>query len=116
MRGCVILLAELGGDNGAKSHSSECAVLRPNQQVQCQVLDWYARKHSRVVRSTYAAELLSLLDAVGQGNIITTALDEICSGASSATQMLQRHSTQRRAIEHGAGVYANAVFEGDIAE
>ena len=68
------------------------------------------------MRSTYAAELLSLLDAVGQGNIIATALDEICSGASSATKMLERHQHKRRAVEHDAGVDAKAVFEGILAE
>ena len=56
MRGCVVVLAELGAGNTDTSDVS----LWSGQNVQCQVLDWYARKHSRVVRSTYAAELLSL--------------------------------------------------------
>ena len=85
----MIVLAELGS---AGSSSSQDASLRPNQEVRCQVLDWYARKHSRVVRSTYAAELLSFLDTVGQGNIVATAMDEIHSGVEKATQLLGRHA------------------------
>ena len=80
MRGCIIVLAELGS---VRNSSSQDVSLQPGQDVRCQVLDWYARKHSRVVRSTYAAELLSLLDAVGQGNMVTTALDEIHSGVET---------------------------------
>ena len=72
MRGCVIVLAELGSQRNTDTSGVS---LRPNQDVKCQVLDWYSRKHSRVVRSTYAAELLSLLDAVGQGNAVATAMD-----------------------------------------
>ena len=112
MRGCVIVLAELG----AGSSSNQDASLRPNQEVRCQVLDWYARKHSRVVRSTYAAELLSLLDAVGQGSMVATAMDEIHSGVETATQLLARHSGRLRAIEHDACVDAKAVFDGITAQ
>ena len=114
MRGCVILLAELGGQQYAEN--SVVKLLKPGQNVNCQVLDWYARKHSRVVRSTYAAELLSLLDAVGRGNIITTAIDEIWSGATSAAKLLERHSQGRRCIEHDAIVDAKAVWDGVTAQ
>ena len=84
--------------------------------MNCQVLDSYSRKHSRVVRSTYAAELLSLLDAVGQGNLIATAIDEVQRGAATARQLLERHAGCRRAIEHEAAVDAKAVFDGVTAE
>ena len=90
--------------------------LVPGQGVKCQVLDWYSRKHSRVVRSTYAAELLSLLDAVGQGNLIATAMDEVQCGAATARQLLERHCSASRAIEHDAAVDAKAVFDGITAE
>ena len=112
MRGCVIVLAELGAGNTDTSDVS----LRPNQHVKCQVLDWYARKHSRVVRSTYEAELLSLLDAVGQGNMVATALDEIHSGVENATQLLARHHGRQRSIGHDACVDAKAVFDGATAQ
>ena len=68
------------------------------------------------MRSTYAAELLSLLDAVGQGNIITTAMDEVLSGATSAAKLLERHTQGRRCMEHDAIVDAKAVFDGVTAE
>ena len=80
------------------------------------MLDWYARKHSRVVRSTYAAELLSLLDAIGQGNLIATAIEEIQAGAMSARQLLDRHSSCQRLVEHDAGIDARAVFDGVTAD
>ena len=109
MRGCIVLLVE-------DSSGASAPALLPGQEVKCQVLDWYSRKHSRVVRSTYAAELLSLLDAVGQGNLIATAMDEVERGAATARQLLERHCSARRAIEHDAAVDAKAVFDGVTAE
>ena len=85
MRGCIILLVEAGSIS--QSGGSPLAI-RTRQEVRCQVLDLYARKHSRVVRSTYAAELLSLIDAVGQGNLIASCLDEVIVGACSALDLL----------------------------
>ena len=114
MRGCVIILAELGGQQNASNQVVN--LLKPGQNVNCQVLDWYARKHSRVVRSTYAAEILSLLDAAGQGNLITTTIDEILSGTTSAAKLLERHSQGHRRIEHDAIVDAKAGWDGVTAE
>ena len=68
------------------------------------------------MRSTSAAELLSLLDAVGQGNLVATALDETNSGAETAVGMLKRHAQRQRAIEHDACVDAKAVFDGITAQ
>ena len=79
------------------------------------MLDWYARKHSRVVRSTYAAELLSLIDAVGQGNLIASCLDEVVAGAHSAIELLNRHQQGLRSIPHDAGIDAKAVYDGITA-
>ena len=69
-----------------------------------------------MVRSTYAAELLSLLDAVGQGNLIATAIDEVQCGAATARQLLDRHAECRRSIQHEAAVESKAVFDGITAE
>ena len=88
----------------------------PGTEVRCQVLDWDARKHSRAVRSTYAAELLSALDTVGQGNMIATALDEISSGAKTALDVLARHAKRQRSIQHCACVDAKAVYDGVTAD
>ena len=79
------------------------------------MLDWYARKHSRVVRSTYAAELLSLIDAVGQGNSIASCLDEVIVGAHSALELLKRHQKGLRLVPHDAGIDAKAVYDGITA-
>ena len=54
MRGCVVVLREAGQ-------------LKKGTRCKVQVLDWYSKKHTHVVRSTYAAELHSLLDAVRPG-------------------------------------------------
>ena len=100
MRGCIILLVEAGSIE--KSGGSPPAI-KTGQEVRCQVLDWHARKHSRVVRSTCAAELLSLIDAVGQGHLIASCLDEAlhyrddCACHTSAC-------TGRRCTPHGNGV------------
>ena len=112
MRGCIVLLAE----GGQPTSGASAPALVTGQEVKCQVLDWYSRKHSRVVRSTYAAELLSLLDAVGQGNLIATAMDEVECGAGTARQLLERHAECRRSVPHDAVVDAKAVFDGVTAE
>ena len=44
MRGCIILLAEVGPG------TPQGVALAPDQTVRCQVLDWYSRTHSRVVK------------------------------------------------------------------
>ena len=111
MRGCIILLVEA---ESSPSGGSPLAV-KTGQGVRCQVLDWYARKHSRVVRSTYAAELLSLIDAVGQGNLIASCLDEVTVGAHSALELLKRHQQGLRSVEHDAGIDAKAVYDGITA-
>ena len=111
MRGCVILLAETSEKGGDSSPT-----LMSGQEVKCQVLDWYSRKHSRVVRSTYAAELLSLLDAVGQGNLVATAVDEVQRGAVTARQLLARQTECQRSVQHEAVVDAKAVYDGVTAE
>ena len=109
MRGCIVLLIEAPG-----SHSGESSLTTaPGGEVKCQV---HARKHSRVVRSTYAAELLSLLGAIGQGNLIATAIEEIQAGAMTARQLLDRHSSCQRLIEHDAGIDARAVFDWVTAD
>ena len=112
MRGCIVLLAE----GGQPTSGAAAPALVQGQGVKCQVLDWYSRKHSKVVRSTYAAELLSLLDAVSQGNLIATGIDKVQCGAASARQLLERHAQCRRSVPHDAAVDAKAVFDGVKAE
>ena len=58
MRGCVIMLAEAAVDGDA-SHGSACRVSHTpwstGMTIRLHLLDWYSRKHTRVVRSTFAA-------------------------------------------------------------
>ena len=112
MRGGIVLLAEVG----KKQSGGTPPALVSGQEAMCQVTDWYSRKHSSVVRSTYAAELLSLLDAFGKGNLIATAIGEVQCGAATARQLLDRHAECRRLIQHDAAVDAKAVFDGITAE
>ena len=82
--------------------------------IRLHLLDWYSRKHTRVVRSAFAAELLSLLDAVNQGNVIKIALDELHLGTKSAKQLLE-HQAQA-GIPMDAGVDAKSVFDSLTAD
>lgn len=86
-------------------------VWNTKEDIKCHVLDWYSKKHSRVVRSTYAAELLSLLDAANQGQLLQTCLHEIVRGAIPAIKLLD----EPRPIPMDLGVDAKAVFDSVTA-
>jgi len=109
MRGCVIVLAEAAVDRD-DSHKPWTTGIT----VRLHLLDWYSRKHTRVVRSTFAAELLSLLDAVNQGNVIKIALDELHLGTRTAKQLLSQ--PVQAGIPLDAGVDARSVFDSLTAE
>ena len=115
MRGCVIFLASAtpagNSKDGTDSHC--CKPWSTGTTVNVQLLDWYSKKHTRVVRSTYAAELLSLLDAVNQGHVLKLCLHEVISGAKTATQLLNK---QQFAIPLDAGVDARSVFDSATAQ
>ena len=72
MRGEIIFLAsEMNNPRGE------------SQAWQCIPLDWYARKHTHVVRSTFAAELYSMLDAIGKAVQLNLTWTEIHLGRVS---------------------------------
>ena len=73
-------------------------------------------QHSRVVRGTCAAELLSFLDDSGQGNLVATAVDAVQRGAVTARQLLARQTECQRSVQHEAVVDAKAVYDGVTAE
>ena len=106
MRRCTILLVEAGADSAESSvayNPKTSDMTYPNKtEVECHVLEWCSRKRSRAVRSSYAAELLSLLDATNQGQVISMCLEEIVQGAISALELLNSD----RAIPMDAGVDA----------
>ena len=60
-------------------------------------------------------QLLSLIDAVGQGNVIASCLDEVTVGARSALELLKRHQHGLRSVQHDAGIDAKAVYDGITA-
>ena len=104
MRGCVIFLAEAPAGNQP---------WKTGTTVNLQLLDWYAKKHTRVVRSTYAAELLSLIDCVNQGQVLKLCWEEVINGAQTAVQLLKK---QQFAIPLDAGVDARSVFDSVTAQ
>ena len=118
MRGCIILLAEAGN----LSSSSTLAADTPHStkqwhsgdDIRWHVLDWYSRKHSRVVRSTYAAELLSLLDATNQGSVIQLCLHELARGTQPSKQLRNLVSSDM-AIPMDVGCDAKAVYDSVTA-
>ncbi len=78
MRGHVILLASPSPDKDN--------VAQP-QTIQCQVLDWASRRQKRVVRSTFAAELHSMLDAAEHSKLIGLAYHEVYNPGMNASQL-----------------------------
>ena len=82
----------------------------------CQLLDWYSRKHSRVVWSTYAAELLSILDAVGQDQVLVACFDKVACIAMAAAEILDLRADRAGVLKHGAVVDARGVFDSVTAD
>ena len=105
MRGCVIFLAEAPVGNQP---------WKTGTTINLQLLDWYSKKHTRVVRSTYAAELLSLLDCVNQGHVLKLCWEEVINGAQTAAQLLKKN--QCLSIPLDAGVDARSVFDSVTAQ
>ena len=105
IRGCVIMLLE------AKDE-----VLKTGSTYRIVMLDWYSRKQSTVVRSTYAAELMALLDALGTGTLLNIALTEIDQGVRTAGDMMVKQETGALALKMMACVDAKAVFDAITAD
>ena len=82
-------------------------------KINLQLLDWYSNEHTRVVRSTYAAELLSLLDCVSQGHVLKVCWEEVINGPQSAVQLLKK---PQLSIPLDAGVDARSVFDSVTAQ
>ena len=57
------------------------------QPWQCVILDWYSRKHTHVARSTFAAKLHALIDAIGQSMLINLAITEIFQHVDKASDL-----------------------------
>ena len=105
MRGAVILMA---------SADSNCDI--GSRDFKCVALDWYARKHTHVVRSTFAAELHTLLDALGQGVLLNLTLTEIHNPGLSPKQLAQIQDQGSLWPEMDGFIDARAVFDAITAD
>lgn len=116
MRGCVVMHAEAGtlsADTSVASNAPRSEkIWQTKTTVNCHCLDWYSKKHSPVVRSTHAAELLSALGATNQGRLPQLCLEEVHRGARSEATLL---SQSERSIPLDVGIDAKAVFESIAA-
>eukprot|EP00959_Pyramimonas_sp_CCMP1952_P384492 8058076-Pyramimonas_sp.AAC.1 len=104
IRGCVIMLLEASEE-----------VLKTGSTHKIVMLDWYSRKQNNVVRSTYAAELMALLDALGTGALLDVALTEINEGVCSANRMRARQENGDLTLKMMAAIDAKAVFDAASA-
>ncbi|CAK0852886.1 unnamed protein product, partial [Prorocentrum cordatum] len=105
IRGCVIMLLEAGDE-----------VLQTGSTYRIVMLDWYSRKQNNVVRSTYAAELMALLDALGTGTLMNVAMTEISEGVCTANQMRVRQEAGDLVLKMIAAIDAKAVFDAISAD
>eukprot|EP00973_Karenia_brevis_P094275 12421634-Karenia_brevis.AAC.1 len=99
VRGCLLLLVY--GDREL-----------PHQRAwQWVFLDWYSKEHNHVVRSTFAAELHALIDAVGQGTLLDFVLTELLSKPRTARDLAKMQDSGDLLLEMDAFVDAKAVYD-----
>ena len=94
--------------------SSEGDTYGPHGQVH--VLDWYSRRQTHVCRSTFAAELHGVLDAVNTGMLIQMVLTEVIMGCMSAEQLERRQRNGELQPPLEAVIDAKAVFDSITAK
>ena len=63
---------------------------------ECVVLDWFSRRHTHVVRSTFAAELHSMLDCAGLAILLNATWTEIFSKQKLNPAMIARMQDEGR--------------------
>ena len=103
MRGAIILLASATDEQpGLKSWK-------------CVVLDWFSRKHAHVVRSTFAAELHSMLDAAGLAILLNATWTEIFSPPLRPAELAQRQDKGDLLLPMDMLIDARAVRDGIAA-
>ena len=82
----------------------------------CVVLDWYSRKHTHVVRSTFAAELHALLDALGQAALINLTVHEMRYGSESVDSLAKLQESGNLWPPLDAFIDAKAVFDAIVSD
>lgn len=75
------------------------------------MLDFFARRQHRVARSTFAAELHALADALEIGKLINFALAEVMLGPISATALTRLEEQGQWPLPLEACVDARSVFD-----
>ena len=99
MRGCIIV-------------AMSRVALKTGEKFQCSVLDFYARKQTHVVRSTFAAELMAMIDAVQVGTLINLVLTELYSETTIAvTDLAKMQETGKLLLPLEVCVDAKSVYD-----
>ena len=99
MRGCIVV-------------AMSRVALKTGEKYQCSVLDFYARKQTHVVRSTFAAELMAMIDAVQVGSLIHLVLTELYSEKTIAvTELARMQETGRLLLPLEVCVDAKSVYD-----
>ena len=81
-----------------------------------QLVDWFARKQPHVCRSTFAAELHSVLDGVNQAFIVQSLLTEMRVGCKTAAQLAALQDAGRLEPKLHVCVDAKSVWDAVRAD
>ena len=104
LRGGFVLVTERGSDG------------KPKLGGKSQVLDYYCRKHTRVCRSTFTAELHNLIDICNQALIVRSMLVELEIGPTSPSRLAEIVDTGQHMISVEGVVDAKAVYDAVTAD
>ena len=76
-----------------------------------QVLEFVSKKQSRVCRSTFTAELYSMLDLLGLASNINLAMTEVLTGCKSASELAAIQENGQNTLELLAFLDARSVYD-----
>ena len=76
-----------------------------------QVLEFVAKKQSRICRSTFTAELYSALDLCGLASTISLAMTEILSGPRPAHQLAEMQEQGQNVLPMDLMIDAKSVYD-----
>jgi len=74
-------------------------------------IDWGAKKQKKITRSTYAAELHSLVDGYELGKIVTSAYTELCVPRIRASKLVSLEEQGLLSIAIECSIDAKSVFD-----
>ena len=79
------------------------------------IVEWWARKQRRVTRSTFSAELNSLVDSVEFARVLALTLAEICSPQPCARTLRRLEETGQLQVKITAIIDAFSLYEALVA-